>query len=144
MAHRKKIPSEVVRRVREAAGNRCGYCQSRQEYVHATMEIDHIIPVVEGGTDEEENLWLACPICNGHKYDRSSGIDPATGNTVPLFNPRTQKWADHFKWIDDGLLVIGMTPIGRATVVVLLLNEDPIAMQTRPNWIAAGWHPPKD
>src|SRR5688572_19751827 len=144
MAQRKKIPADVARRVRADAGNRCGYCQSHQQYVHAPMEIDHIIPLADGGTDAEENLWLACPICNGHKYDRHSAIDPETGEVVPLFNPRTQQWSEHFTWIENGLLIVGLTPIGRGTVLALLLNEDPIALQTRPHWIAAGWHPPKD
>jgi len=35
--------------------------------VIARLEIEHIIPLAMGGTDEESNLWLACPICNAHK-----------------------------------------------------------------------------
>jgi hypothetical protein len=40
---------------------------------------------------------------------------------VPLFNPRTDEWADHFAW--DGLLLRGKTAIGRATVAVLDINH---------------------
>ena len=56
------IPVELDRRIRAAAGNRCGYCLSPQRLVMARLEIEHINPVVLGGTDEESNLWLSCPL----------------------------------------------------------------------------------
>ena len=89
----------------------------------APLEIDHIIPTARGGTDEEENLWLACCMCNGFKGDRTHGLDPLTGQEVPLYDPRQQQWAEHFTWSADGLQIIGLTPCGRATVVVLQLNN---------------------
>ena len=58
------IPAAVKRRVRQQAENRCGYCRSRQEYVLGFPEIEHIIPRARGGTDDEENLWFACRLCN--------------------------------------------------------------------------------
>lgn len=64
----------------------------------ARLEVEHLIPLAKGGTDDEENLWLACPICNGHKSDKVDAVDPETGATVPLFNPRTQAWWEHFAW----------------------------------------------
>lgn len=70
------------------AKNRCGYCLSPQHLVMARLEIEHIIPLAKGGTDEASNLWLACPICNGHKSDKTDAIDPDTNTTVSLFNPR--------------------------------------------------------
>jgi 5-methylcytosine-specific restriction endonuclease McrA len=53
----------------------------------AMLEIDHIIPVALGGTDDEANLWLACPICNGHKSDKITALDPESGIAASLFNP---------------------------------------------------------
>ena len=44
-----------------------------------------------------------------------------SGSTVPLFNPRTDRWADHFRW--DGYTVVGITVLGRATVAALALNH---------------------
>jgi hypothetical protein len=90
------------------------------------------------------NLWLGCPICNGHKAAKTHATDPQTGTTVPLFNPRIQKWTEHFRWSDDGVRIIGLTPIGRATVVALCLNEDAIALEVRRSWVSVGWHPPRD
>lgn len=141
---RPHIPVEVSRRIRNAAGNRCGYCLSPQHLVMARLEIEHIIPRANGGSDDESNLWLSCPICNGHKSDRTTGVDPETGRSTPLFNPRTQSWFKHFEWAGDGIRVIGRTPIGRATVAALRLSDDPDALEVRSYWVLAGWHPPTE
>jgi HNH endonuclease len=141
---RRAIPADVERRVRDAARQRCGYCLSPQHLVMARLEIEHIIPLAKGGTDDESNLWLACPICNGHKSEKTAAIDRETGAVVPLFNPRTQRWSDHFIWADDGLQIVGQTPVGRATVVALHLSDDPDALTVRSFWVLAGWHPPAD
>jgi len=138
------VPAETARRVREAAGKRCGYCLSPQHLVFARLEIEHIFPRSKGGTSAEANLWLGCPLCNGHKADRTAAVDPETGAEVPLFNPRTQRWSDHFRWSDDGLRILGLTPIGRATAAALHLADDPDALLVRSYWILAGWHPPQD
>ena len=110
----------------------------------ARLEIEHIIPVALGGTDDETNLWLACPRCNSHKSDKISAADPATGRGVPPFNPRTQRWSEHFAPIVGGLSLAGLTATGRATVAALHLNDEPIALTVRGYWIAAGWHLPQD
>ncbi|MFB2896516.1 HNH endonuclease [Aerosakkonemataceae cyanobacterium BLCC-F50] len=46
------IPVEIERRVRTAAINRCGYCLSPQHLVMARLEIEHIIPVSKGGSND--------------------------------------------------------------------------------------------
>ena len=38
-----------------------------------------------------------------------------------LFDPRQAKWREHFDW--DEFEIIGLTPIGRATVATLKFNE---------------------
>lgn len=144
MPGRDRIPAAVVRRVRAAAAERCGYCLAQQRYVQAPLEVDHILPLILGGTNGEENLWLACTICNGHKAGKVSGTDPATGAILPLFNPRLERWADHFAWSADGIRVIGLTPTGRATVVALHLDRDPLSLMVREMWVSVGWHPPAD
>ncbi|HEY1389706.1 MAG TPA: HNH endonuclease [Ktedonobacterales bacterium] len=141
-APRRAIPASVDRRIRAAANNRCGYCLSPQHLVMARLEIEHIVPLAKGGTDEESNLWLACPICNSHKSDKTTAIDPDTNTTVSLFNPRTDSWWDHFEWAEDGLRIVGRTPGGRATVIALHLSDDPDALAVRSYWVLAGWHPP--
>jgi HNH endonuclease len=98
----------------------------------------------KGGSDDESNLWLACPVCNGHKSDKIQAVDCETGETVALFNPRQQRWADHFQWLPNGIQIEGKTSVGRATVVALHLDIDPDALEVRSYWVQAGWHPPKD
>ena len=137
------IPVEVERRVRAAARDRCGYCLSPQHLVLAALEIEHIIPRSKGGTNDEVNLWLSCPLCNRYKGNQTTAVDPETGTTVPLFNPRLQSWFEHFSWSADGLRIEGKTATGRATVTALQLNDDPIAVEVRSYWVLAGWHPPK-
>ena len=141
---RKKIALEVAQRVRAAARNRCGYCLSPQHLVMARLEIEHIRPLAKNGTDDESNLWLACPFCNGHKGDKIRAIDPQSKESIALFNPRTQNWFDHFRWSEDSLYIIGLTPTGRATVEALHLSDDPEAITVRRFWVVAGWHPPLD
>jgi hypothetical protein len=63
---------------------------------------------------------------------------------VPLFNPRTQNWFEHFRWSEDGLRIIGLTPSGRATVGALHLSDDPNALTVRSYWVRVGWHPPME
>jgi hypothetical protein len=108
----------------------------------ARLEIEHLVPLAKGGTSEEQNLWLACPLCNGHKSDKIGAIDPESGNLEPLFNPRTQAWSDHFRWSNDGTQIIGLTSTGRATVTALRLDSDPDALEVHRYWVEAGWHPP--
>lgn len=109
----------------------------------ARLEIEHIVPLSKGGTNEELNLWLACPICNGHKAEQTEAPDPETNQIVPLFNPRTETWHEHFAWSEGGLKIVGKTPTGRATVMALYLADDPDALLVRSYWIQAGWHPPE-
>jgi hypothetical protein len=41
---------------------------------------------------------------------------------VRLFHPRLDSWEDHFEVC--GALILGRTPIGRATVQLLAMNDD--------------------
>ncbi len=141
---REYVAPELDRRVREAAKHRCGYCLSPQRLVMARLEIEHIIPVARGGTADESNLWLSCPLCNRFKGDRTAALDPESGEEIPLFNPRLQRWSEHFRWTVDGLRIVGLTSTGRATVAALHLADDPDAIEVRGFWVMAGWHPPRD
>ena len=136
------LPEALKRRVRDAAKNRCGYCLSPQRLVMARLEIEHITPLSKGGSDEEKNLWLACPLCNSHKGSQTAARDPETNTIQPLFNPRTDLWAEHFRWNEAGVKIVGLTPTGRVTVIALKLDSDPDALLVRSLWVKAGWHPP--
>ena len=136
-----RITNALRQQVRERAYGLCEYCQTAQIIV-VTMEIDHIVPQIAGGATELDNLCLTCRGCNSFKQDYQTSIDPDTGVEVPLFNPRSQNWNDHFQWREDGLIILGLTPTGRATIERLRMNRDGIVASRR-LWVQAGWHPPK-
>ncbi|WP_437497284.1 HNH endonuclease [Sorangium sp. So ce1099] len=89
------------------------------------------------------NLWLACSLCNDHKGNRIAALDPHTGEMVRLFDPRRQRWLDHFSWSSEGAHIIGKTPTGRATVSAVRLNRAELVVARR-GWVIAGWHPPEE
>ena len=90
-----------------------------------------------------DNLALACQGCNNHKYNKTEGRDPITGDIVPLYHPRKQRWSEHFAWSDDFTLVIGLTPTGRTTVETLQLNREGVVNLCRLLY-AMGEHPPAE
>lgn len=97
----------------------------------------------EGGSDEEDNLWLSCSLCNRYKGAQTSATDPLTGNVVQLYNPRHNNWYENFRWSVDGIRIEGLTDAGRATTGALKLNNE-LAVEVRRNWLRAGWHPPAE
>jgi hypothetical protein len=109
--------------VRERASHRCEYCRLAQHQAPvARFHIEHIVARQHGGGDNPRNLALACPRCNRSKGPNLRSIDPSTNEVVPLFNPRTQSWHDHFAL--RGVHIIGLTATGRATVQLLKMNAD--------------------
>nr|AZB51089.1 ORF [Anabaena sp. UHCC-0232] len=134
--------SETIRqKVRERTENRCEYCLSYQDYIMGRLQIDHIQPLAKGGDDTENNLCLACELCNQYKWTQTEDLDSESGEIVALFNPRQQQWQKHFTWSPEGTEIIGLTACGRATVRALRLNNS-LAVTVRKNWVKAGWHPP--
>jgi len=109
--------------VRERAQDACEYCHLDQsDSPLAALHVEHIIPKVHGGSDELDNLALACIDCNLHKGTNLTGIDPQSNQLTELFHPRRQEWSDHFEW--QGIYLIGKTAVGRTTVRVLNMNSD--------------------
>ncbi len=111
----------------------------RWQYVPFT--VDHVVPLAEGGSDKPDNLALACFHCNRRKADRLTALDPDAKKQVPLFNPRQDEWSEHFMWSADGLQVVGLTAVGRATIAALALNRDR-AIRIRAADQVVGRHPP--
>ena len=129
--------------VRERAQFFCEYCHISEQWQYVRFTVDHIIPVKIGGTNEEDNLALACFHCNRRKGLQVTGRDPGSGEEVPLFHPRRHIWSEHFIWSNDRLNIMGLTSIGRATVEALELNRDR-AIRIRAADLAVGRHPPLD
>lgn len=137
---RPNIPAEIRRQVIEDAGFCCGYCLSDETLMGASLTFEHIIPIAEGGPTTRENLWRSCRQCNESKSTRTHATDPDTENIVPLFNPRTEAWSDHFEWSEDYVQIVGISPTGRATVTALRLNRS-LLVKARRRWRLTGWPP---
>lgn len=137
------IPAQLRELVRQRAAFRCEYCRASEWLVGQRSHIDHVVPESKGGESTAHNLCLACAACNGSKLDRTEAVDPGTGTIEPLFNPRRQRWQEHFTWSEDGTQIIGVTPSGRATVEALRLNR-PMAVSARAVWVSVGRHPPEE
>jgi hypothetical protein len=105
------------------AGHRCEYCQAPEAVFNFSFEVEHITPPGSGGTDDDENLALACRSCNAFKAQATDAVDPLTGIRVRLFHPRVDQWTDHFRPLPSGE-VIAITEVGRATIAHLRLNSD--------------------
>lgn len=138
---------DLKKAIRERAQYLCEYCHSPERLSPSRFTVDHIMPRSLGGSDEMENLALACRRCNERRYNFVAGIDPDTQEIVPLFNPRQEQWQEHFVWIEQGILIKGMSSIGRATCIRLDLNDDRYPDQdsireARQFWIQIDLHPP--
>jgi hypothetical protein len=135
------IAAELRRRIRESFAECCAYCHTAEHLTVVTFEVDHILPTSAGGPTTFENLCFTCPMCNRHKGDRTSVLEPATGKVVALFHPQRDRWSEHFAWSADGSELVGLTPTGRATVAALRMNR-PQLVRMRKLWSALDEHPP--
>src|SRR5215467_342956 len=77
--------------VRERAHRRCEYCHADERWQFVRFTIDHVLPQPAGGSDDADNLALACRNCNERRGNRLEGRDPETAEVVPLFNPRRDR-----------------------------------------------------
>jgi hypothetical protein len=132
------VGPELRRLVRSRASGVCEYCLVHEDDTVLGNEIDHIISEKHGGPTEEGNLAFTCRPCNRNKGSDIASIVEGSDDVIRLFNPRRDKWNDHFTLI--GVEILGRTPIGKATARLLAFNE-PIRLQERQAMIDAGRFP---
>jgi HNH endonuclease len=141
------VPPSTRRVVRGRAQRHCEYCHADERWQFVRFTIDHVVPQSAGGSENADNLALACRNCNERRGNRVEGRDPETETVVSLFNPRRERWVDHFVWDAARLRIIGRTPTGRATVVMLDMNDDRhegMVVRIRQRDVADGYHPPPE
>jgi hypothetical protein len=100
----------------------CEYCLIHQNDTFFGCEVEHIISEKHGGRTIESNLAWACAFCNRFKGTDVATFSPDTGDLCRLFNPRTDHWREHFRM--DGPRIVGLSEVGRATIVLLRMNID--------------------
>ncbi len=135
------IPVVLQRVVVERSKGYCEYCQLPAAFSSSLFNFEHIIPLIKDGLTTLTNLAYSCGGCNAHKKDKVESPDPLTRQLSALFNPRINNWSEHFEWSDNDLYVIGITPMGRATVNRLKVNRDG-NVNLRRLLILAELHPP--
>jgi hypothetical protein len=131
------VSDALRQQVRERAGRRCEYCRLPDSLPPLeSFHLEHIVARQHGGETTLDNLAWACHRCNRHKGPNLTGIDPITKEIVSLFHPRRLIWSGHF--ILRGIELIGLTPPGRATVVLLQMNAAR-RLERRGELIRLGW-----
>lgn len=114
------VPADLRRRVTARARRFCEYCLIHEEDTNFGCEADHIISIKHGGSTTAENLALACLPCN-----RAKGSDIGSlvhDRFTRFYNPRTDRWFDHFELASDGIRITSLSEIGAATVRILGFN----------------------
>jgi hypothetical protein len=115
------VSPQLRREVRARANGRCEYCLILERLLLAGCEVDHVVSRKHGGITELSNLALSCARCNRAKGTDVGSIHPGSGELIRLFNPRLDRWNEHFRM--DGVRIVGLTPIGQVTVTLLRFNE---------------------
>jgi HNH endonuclease len=114
--------SERIRNfIRNRAEGRCEYCRLPDHADEWPFHVEHIVARQHGGDDQEDNLCWACIRCNVRKGTNLVSIDPQTGLRANLFDPRRQRWNDHF--VIQDARILGLTASGRCTVRLLQMND---------------------
>lgn len=129
------IPEQLKQLVFDRAKGHCEYCLIHCRFRPNQYEIDHIVAEQHGGETISENLCLSCFKCNRYKGSNLASVDPDTKEFEYLFNPRQDKWDEHFRLV--GARIEGLTPRGHATAFLLRFN-DPKFLEERAELIAAG------
>ncbi len=114
------MDAAVRQAVRDRAAHRCEYCRLPEAAHELPFHVEHIVARQHQGADSLDNLALACDRCNLYKGPNLTTIDVESSAIVPLFHPRRDRWEDHFRW--HGARIEGLTPVGRATVLLLQMN----------------------
>ncbi|MBU4270861.1 MAG: HNH endonuclease [Planctomycetes bacterium] len=132
------IGEELRRLVSARAEGLCEYCLIHSDDTFFGCEVDHVISRKHGGPTQDDNLALACLFCNRQKGTDIASVLPGSDQLVPLFNPRRDRWADHFRL--EGPIIRPLTPVGEATANILRFNTGDRILERR-MLIAAGRYP---
>ncbi|MBE9239782.1 HNH endonuclease [Synechocystis salina] len=117
------ISPSLRRTVGDRANDCCEHCLIPEALSLSSHHVAHIIAEKHGGHSTLENLALACALCNLAKGSDIASIDPHTGETVRLYNPRKDIWTDHFTLESVSGLIQPKTAIGRVTANLLRINR---------------------
>jgi hypothetical protein len=115
------VSATLRRLVAERADFLCEYCLVHENDTVFGCEVDHIISEKHGGATDAENLAYACAFCNRAKGSDIGSIVLGVGRFVRFFNPRTDRWAEHFTL--DGVTIVPLSDLGEVTTRILAFNN---------------------
>ncbi len=123
------VAAELRRSVAMRARRVCEYCLIHEEDTFFGCEVDHVISEKHGGPTVAENLAYACFNCNRQKGSDVGSISVRTGEFIRFFNPRSDRWADHFAFDDE--IIQPLTDIGDVTARILDFNGGDRVLERR-------------
>src|SRR5438477_3833902 len=115
------VPAHLRKLVATRAQGLCEYCLIHEDDTFLGCQVEHIISEKHGGQTIESNLAFACVFCNRFKGSDIATLSPITGQLCRLFDPRGNRWAEHFRF--NGVRIEGITDVGRATATLLGFNH---------------------
>lgn len=115
------VAADLRRIVEARASYLCEYCQVHEDDTYLGCQVDHIIAEKHGGLTVSDNLAYACTFCNRNKGTDIASVVPSTGALARLFNPRVDRWTDHFKV--NGSMIEPQSAIGETTARLLGFNQ---------------------
>ena len=137
---RKPDPRETVEL---RAGHRCEYCLAPQPVTGIRYHLEHVFPQSLGGTDDLDDLALACPTCNYYKSNHLLAIDEEGVAGRPLFKPRKDRWHERFEFDSGTLSLKGKTAQGKGTINRLRMNHA-VQIEERRLWVELGCIPSRE
>lgn len=143
VARTSRLPAKTITKIENLHHKRqMGGLNEEEQRLLAQLIIEYdkalvVLSIARGGQTVEQNLWLACSTCNDTKNDRIEATDLYTNMVVPLFNPRVEVWSEHFVWVENGVIMLGRTSTGRATIEALNLNRS-LLIKARKKWVEVG------
>lgn len=135
------VTADLRRLVASRAKYLCEYCLIHQDDTYLGCHVDHVIAEKHGGETNADNLGFACAVCNRSKGTDVGSIAPGTDEFVRFFNPRSDRWGDHFML--NGVVIEPRTPIGAASERILRLNDRDRLLE-RAALQHLGRYPPED
>jgi hypothetical protein len=134
------ISQELRRLVTTRADYLCEYCLIHKDDTFFGCEVDHIISLKHGGPTEAENLAYCCMFCNRQKGSDLGSILWRTGELIRFFNPRSDRWSEHFQL--NKAIIEPLTDIGEVTARILDFNNSDRIIE-RESLIQVGRYPSK-
>lgn len=131
------ISADLRQTIADRAHLLCEYCLIAEADTFYGCEVDHIISLKHGGSSEPDNLAYACALCNRAKGSDVGSIS-TTGEFTRFFNPRTDRWAEHFRL--EQAAISPLTAIGEVTARILGFN-DGARLHEREEMIRFGKYP---